>query len=231
VRDRLVADRIPAWKVEIVHEGVDVERITALPPGNLHATLFLPVHAPIVGAIGALVEQKGYHTLIDAAAMVVKEVSDVRFVIMGEGDLRPQLERQIRHLHLDRHVFLAGFRADVLALVKDIDVFAASSVHEGMCTSLMDAMAAGKPAVATAVGGLVEVVDDGKTGFLVPPRDAPALAARLVQLLKSPALQRRMGEAGLARVRRLFTVEKMVDKTARVYARVLAELAGAPHAV
>ena len=219
VRDRLVADRIPPSKIDIVHEGVDVERIVALPHGNLHAALFLPTHSPIVGTIGALVAQKDHHTLIEAAAIVVKQVSDVRFVILGEGELRPQLEKQIKHLHLERHVFLAGFRADVLELLKDVDVFALSSTHEGMCTSLLDAMAAEKPAVATAVGGVPEVVDDLETGFLVPPREPEALAARTVQLLKDQAIRRRMGRAGLDRVRRLFTVERMVEETAAVYAR------------
>ncbi len=221
VRDRLIADRIPAAKITIVHEGVDVERIVALPHGNLHAALFLPTHSPIVGAIGALVEQKAHHTLVDAAAQVVKQVADVRFVILGEGELRPPLEKQIKHLHLERHVFLAGFRADVLELLKDVDVFALSSTHEGMCTSLVDAMAAGKAAVATSVGGVPEVLADGETGFLVPPRDADALAACIVRLLKDQRLRERMGRAGLQRARELFTVERMVAETAAAYERLL----------
>ena len=224
VRDRLVADRIPSSKIEIVHEGVDVERIVALPHGSLHAALFLPTHSPVVGAIGALVAQKAHQTLIDAAAAVVKQVSDVRFVILGEGELRPQLEKQIKHLHLERHVFLAGFRADVFELLKDVDVFALSSTHEGMCTSLVDAMAAEKPAVATAVGGVPEVLADGETGFLVPPRDVEALATRIVQLLKDQDLRARMGRAGLARARSLFTVERMVEETATAYKRTVTAL-------
>jgi L-malate glycosyltransferase len=224
VRDRLVTDRIPAAKIEIVHEGVDVERIVSLPHGNLHAALFLPTHSPIVGTIGALVAQKAHHALIDAAAIVVKQVSDVRVVILGEGELRPSLEKQIKQHHLERHIFLAGFRADVLELLKDIDVFALSSTHEGMCTSLVDAMAAEKPAVATSVGGVPEVVADGETGYLVPPRDTEALAARIVQLLTDAALRRQMGSAGLQRARRLFTVERMVQETADAYHRVTARL-------
>jgi glycosyltransferase involved in cell wall biosynthesis len=204
----------------VVHEGVDVARIVALPHGNLHAARFLPTHSPVVGAIGALVAQKAHHTLIDAAALVVKQASDVRFVILGEGELRPQLEKQIKHLHLERHVFLAGFRPDVLELLKDVDVFALSSTHEGMCTSLVDAMAAEKAAVATAVGGVPEVLADGETGFLVPPRDVRALATRITHLLTDPELRDRMGRAALARARRLFTVERMVEETARAYARL-----------
>jgi glycosyltransferase involved in cell wall biosynthesis len=220
VRDRLVADGIPARKIEVVHEGVDVERGAAAPSGNVHAALFLPTHAPVVGTVGALVAQKNHHTLIDAAALVVRAVPDARFVILGDGELRPALEEQIRHKHLERHVFLAGFRADVPELMKDFDVFALSSIQEGLCTSLVDAMAAAKPAVATAVGGVPEVVADGETGFLVPPRDHPALAEKIVRLLTDEPLRRRMGEAGLARARRLFTVERMVEQTAAVYERL-----------
>ena len=217
VRDRLVADGIPSRKVEIVHEGVDVERAAAVPSGNVHAALFLPTRAPVVGNVGALVAQKNQHMLIDAAALVVRDVPDARFVILGEGELRSTLEDQIRQKHLERHVFLAGFRADVLELMKDFDVFALSSMQEGMCTSLVDAMAAAKPTVATSVGGVPEVVADGETGFLVAAKDHHALADRIVRLLKDEALRRRMGEAGLARARRLFTVERMVEATAAVY--------------
>jgi L-malate glycosyltransferase len=220
VRDRLVADGIPSRKIAVVHEGVDVERVVAMPSGNVHAALFLPTHAPVVGNVGALVAQKNQHTLIEAAALVVRDVPDVRFVILGEGELRPSLEEQIKHRHLERHVFLAGFRADVLELMKDFDVFALSSIQEGLCTSLVDAMAAGKPAVATAVGGVPEVVADGETGFLVASKDHHALAEKIVRLLKDERLRTQMGDAGLARARRLFTVERMVEETAAVYERL-----------
>jgi L-malate glycosyltransferase len=217
VRDRLKADGIPASKIRVVHEGVDVERVARLPHGNVHAALYLPHGSPIVGNIGALVAQKAQHHLVDAAAIVVKQIPDARFVILGEGELRPALEDQIKHKHLERHVFLGGFRADVLELMKDFDVFALSSIQEGMCTSLVDAMAAAKPAVAFAVGGVPEVLADGVTGFLVAPKDDGALAARIVDLLKDEPRRRAMGEAGLARARRLFTVERMVRETAEVY--------------
>jgi glycosyltransferase involved in cell wall biosynthesis len=107
----------------------------------------------------------------------------------------------------------------VLELLKDVDVFALSSTHEGMCTSLLDAMAAEKPAVATAVGGVPEVVDRHHNRLPVPPREPGALATRIVQLLKDPDLRRRMGRAGLDRARRLFTVERMVQETAAAYER------------
>jgi glycosyltransferase involved in cell wall biosynthesis len=222
VRDRLVADGIPRARTTVVHEGVDVERIVQMEPASVHAAFYLPTHAPIVGNIGALVAQKGQHDLIDAASIVVRAVPDVRFVICGDGELRQPLEEQIRRKHLERHVFLAGFRADALALLKGFDLFALSSLHEGMCTSLVDAMAAAKAAVATRVGGVPEVLVDGSTGYLVPPHDPEALAERIIALLKDETLRARMGEAALRRARDCFTVDRMVDGTIAVYERLLA---------
>jgi glycosyltransferase involved in cell wall biosynthesis len=222
VRERLIGDGIPRNKTTVVHEGVDVERIVHLHTANVHAAFFLPTHSPVVGNIGALVPQKGQQHLVDAAAIVVRAVPDARFVICGDGELRPALEEQIKRKHLERHVFLAGFRPDVLELLKDFDLFALSSLQEGLCTSLVDAMAASKAAVATRVGGVPEVVEDGETGFLVPARDSEAMADRIVALLKDKTRRTRMGEAGLARARKLFTVDRMVEGTIAAYKRVLA---------
>jgi L-malate glycosyltransferase len=217
IRDRLVQDGIPRRRIVIVNEGVDVDRIDRLHPANVHAAFYLPTHAPIVGNVAALVPHKGHQHLIEAAALVVRAVPDARFVIVGEGEMRQALERQIHHLHLERHVFLAGFRLDALELLKDFDLFAVSSITEGMCTPLVEAMAAAKAAVATGVGGVPEVVVDGTTGFLVPPRDRDAMAERLIRLLKDDTLRRRMGEAGRERARGRFTVDRMVAATAVVY--------------
>jgi glycosyltransferase involved in cell wall biosynthesis len=222
IRDRLLGDGIPRDSTTIVHEGVDVERIVRMPAANVHAEFFLPTQAPIVGNVAALVPHKGQQHLIDAAALVIRDVPDARFVIVGDGELRASLEQHIHRGHLERHVFLAGFRVDVLELTKGFDLFAMSSVSEGMCTALVDAMAASKAAVATHAGGIPDVLVDGQTGFLVPPRDHHAMAERIVQLLRDEPLRQRMGEAALARAREKFTVEKMVAGTAAVYARLIA---------
>ena len=140
---------------------------------------------------------------------------------LAKASCARQLEEQIKRKHLERHVFLAGFRPDVLELLKGVDLFALSSLQEGLCTSLVDAMAASKAAVATRVGGVPEVVADGETGLLVPPRDHEALAEGITALLKDDARRTRMGEAGLKRARKLFTVEHMVEGTIAAYERLL----------
>ena len=220
IRQIIVADGVPEERTVTVHEGIDLGRVEAAPRAKLHEDLWLPHEAPIVGNVAALVPHKGQKHLIEAAALVVRQVPDARFVIAGEGELRPALERQIKEHHLEKHILLAGFRPDVLSLHKAFDIFVMSSVTEGLGTSLLDAMACAKPIVATTAGGIPEVVVDGKTGILVAPRDHQAMADAIVRLLKDAPLRERLGTAGLARVREKFSAERMVEETLRVYGRV-----------
>jgi glycosyltransferase involved in cell wall biosynthesis len=220
IRQMLIADGVPAARAITVHEGIDLERLQSAPVVNLHEELWLPHHAPLVGNVAALVPHKGQKHLVDAASIVVRQVPDARFIIAGEGELRPSLERQIKDHHLEKHVFLTGFRPDVLSLHRAFDIFVMSSVTEGLGTSLLDAMAAGKPVVATRAGGIPEVVVDGETGILVQVRDAEQLAAAIAKLLQDERLRRRMGEAGLKRAQLRFSSERMVKDTLRVYQRV-----------
>ena len=179
-----------------------------------------------MGNIGALVAHKGQRYLVDAAPAVVRALPDTHFLIFGEGELRPTLTRQIKHLGLEHRVSLAGFRPDILALLKGLDLFVMSSITEGLGTSILDAMAASKAVVGTSAGGIPEAVEHGVTGLVVPPHNAGALADAILTLLKDEPLRRRMGEAGLARVRERFSVDRMIDETLAVYARV----AGRPRA-
>jgi L-malate glycosyltransferase len=220
IRAMVIADGVPAARVVTVHEGIDVGHVEAAPPADLHAELWLPHQAPIVGNVAALVPHKGQRHLIEAAALVVTRVPDARFVIAGEGELGPALERQIKDRQLEKHVFLTGFRPDVLSVHKAFDIFVMSSVTEGLGTSLLDAMACAKPVVATTAGGMPEIVKDGKTGLLVPPRDHEAMADAIVALLTDESARRAMGAAGQARVREHFSAERMVQDTLEIYRRV-----------
>jgi glycosyltransferase involved in cell wall biosynthesis len=220
VRDRLAADGLPRDRIVVIHDGVDVDRIARTPPANVHAEFFLPTHAPVVGSVGSLLPHKGHQHLVEAAALVVREVPDARFVVVGDGELREALERRIREHHLERHLMLAGFRTDVVELTRGFDLFAVSSIHEGMCIALVDAMAAGKASVCTRAGGMPEVMEDGRTGLLVEPRDHRAMADAVVRLLKDEPLRRRMGEAALARAREHFTVERMVREVDALYRKL-----------
>ena len=217
IRAMLIEDGIPRERTFTVHEGIDVDRVVSMPPADIRTEFWVAPHALVVGNIGALAPHKGQRYLIDAVPIILREFADARFVIIGEGELRPTLEHQIREHHLDKHVSLTGFRADVISLLKGFDLFVMSSVTEGLGTSLLDAMAAARPIVATTAGGIPEVVVDGETGLLVPPRDPHRMAEAVIGLLRNPAERERMGRAGLARVRERFSADRMVRETLAAY--------------
>ncbi|RPJ58390.1 MAG: glycosyltransferase, partial [Acidobacteria bacterium] len=172
----LLDDGVTETDVVTVHEGIDVARVQAIAPASVQSAFDL-LPGKVVGNIGALVPHKGQKYLIEAAPLVLQQAPDARFLVLGEGELRTALERRIAELGLREHVVLPGFRNDVLALLKAFDVFVMSSVTEGLGTSLLDAMASSRAIVATEAGGIPEVVVDGETGLLVPPRNHQARAA------------------------------------------------------
>ena len=233
IQSMLVNDGVPRERTAVVYEGIDVSHVAAAPPLNVHAEFWLPTHAPVIGNVAALVPHKGQRYLIDAAPLVIREIPDARFVIVGQGELESALQKQIRNHRLERKVLLAGFRPDVLSLHKGFDVFVMSSVTEGLGTSLLDAMASVRPVVATRTGGIPEVVEDGETGLLVPPRNPQALAHAIVRLLRDEPLRQRMAAAGLARVSAHFSADRMVQQTLDVYARLVdrRRAAGTAHLV
>jgi glycosyltransferase involved in cell wall biosynthesis len=218
----LVDDGIPADRIETVHDGVNVSLVDKEPAVDAHAAFGLPHGAPLVGNVAALVAHKGQRHLVGAAARVVRELPDTRFLIVGEGELREPLERQVRDLGLQRHVRLTGFRADALGLIKSFDLFAMSSVTEGLGSAVLEAMACSRAVVGTLAGGLPEAIADGETGRLVPPHDEAKLAGAIVELLRDEELRRRFGAAGRARVEREFSIDQLVRGTLGVYERRLA---------
>ena len=166
----------------------------------------------IVGNVARLAEQKGHRDLIAAAPTVLERHSDVRFVVVGEGELRSELEELARPLG-DRFEFL-GERVDVPDLLASFDVFAFPSLYEGLCLAVIEAQASGVPVVATPVGGIPENVVDGETGLLVPPRDSAALAAAISRLLEDPD---GFAERAQRRVLERYSKQRMVDRTLALY--------------
>jgi glycosyltransferase involved in cell wall biosynthesis len=184
---------------------------------------------PVVLAVSRLdPQQKGLVHLLGAAARVPNAI----VAIAGEGPERPALEARALSLGVGDRVRLLGFRRDVPALLAACDVVALPSLFEGLPLALLEGMAAGKPVVATAIGGTDEAVVDGVTGLLVPPRDAEALAAALRRVLGDPPLAQRLGDAGRARAVAEFSIERMIERVMGVYDAVLACDAerGRPHA-
>jgi glycosyltransferase involved in cell wall biosynthesis len=215
----LIDDGIAAARIVTVHDGVNVGLIDKQPVVDAHAAFWLPRGTPVVGNVAALAPHKGQKHLVGAMALLLRELPDTRLVIIGDGELREPLEKQVRDLGLERHILLAGFRSDVLGLMKSFDLFVMSSVTEGLGSAILEAMACSRAVVGTRAGGIPEVVVPGETGLLVPPHDEPALAAAMLALLRDPAGRAAMGAAGRARVVDQFSIEKMVLSTLAVYER------------
>ncbi len=220
IAEMLVGDGVPRARITVVHDGIDVDRVTHVAAADLHQEFWFPRGAPVLVNVGALVPHKGQKFLVEAMARVRRAVPDAQLVIFGEGELRAALEAQIRDLGLDKHIVLAGFRDDVLALTRSADLFVMSSVTEGLGSTLLDAMAMGLAVVGTRAGGIPEAVTDGVTGVLVPPGHSDALADAIVRLLGDVEARRLMGQAGRARVAAKFGVDRLVDGTLDVYRRV-----------
>ena len=217
----LEADNIAPDRIVVVHDGVNVSLVDKQPAVDAHAAFWLPKGAPIVGNVAALAAHKGQRHLVAAAAKVIREIPDTRFLIVGEGELKEPLERQIHELGLTRHVILAGFRADALGLMKSFDVFAMSSVTEGLGSAMLEAMAASRAVVGTRAGGIPEAIVHEVTGLLVPTHDDQALASAIVALLNDPDRRRLFGAAGRARVIDEFSVDRMVQRTVAAYKRAV----------
>ena len=177
------------------HDGVERVFPRAESVGALRRSLVNDGEV-LVGSLGRLDPQKGFEFLIQAAAIVVAEAPNVRFAIAGEGTLRKDLEGLINSLSLQNYFRLIGFRTDFADFLAALDIYAISSLWEGLPLALLEAMQLGKPAAATAVGGIPEVIQDHVNGLLVPARDSGKLAAAILELVRDPELGSRLGRAG-----------------------------------
>jgi glycosyltransferase involved in cell wall biosynthesis len=208
-------------RIEVVYNGVVLSN-SPLRGSGLRAELGIPNGAPLVGEVGRLCDVKGQRELIAALA----QVPDARAVLVGAdleqgGAFQASLERDAEQLGVRDRVVFAGRREDASALLGELDVVALPSWTEGLPLVVLEAMARRRPVVATPVGGTPEVVVDGETGLLVPPRDPDALAGALRRLLADAELRQRMGEAGYERVRERFSADAMTRRVLEIYDEVL----------
>jgi len=171
----------------------------------------------VVGMIARLTAAKDHMNLFDAFLRVREAHAVARLLLVGDGELRADLERAVHQRRLSHTVVFAGRRDDVADVLSALDVFVLSSATEGLAVTLLEAMAAGLPVVATRVGGNPEVVVDGDTGRLVPPRDPIALAAAIGEMLSDRARATRMGERGAERARGRFGIDAMVNGYLALY--------------
>jgi len=222
-REYVAEERLKPALVVTIRNGVDPEEFRIHEDrGSLRQRLGLPRRVPVVGTVARLAPQKGLNYLVQAAGLLPPPRRPF-FVVVGDGPLRAELERLVAATGVTQNFLFTGRRDDLPALLNAFDLFVLPSLYEGLGLALLEAMAAARPVVATAVGGIPEVVVDGETGILVPPRDAGALAAAIDRLLTDNELATRMGQAGRERVGKYFTVEKMARAVMALYREELVQ--------
>jgi len=212
-------------KVEVIYNAVDWSQLqTTSTRDQMRASLGIPSAAPVAGIIARLTEQKGHRHLFEALA-TVPALHGVHLLVVGDGDLRDTLRAHIEALGLSSRVQMLGARRDLGNVLAAMDVFVLPSLWEGLPLSLVLAMGAQVPVVATAVAGIPEVVDDGRTGLLVPPGDSAALGRALVRLFGDAGLRQQLARDARASVLPRFGVDGYVTAITRLYDRLLNECA------
>lgn len=213
---------LPTPPVETLHHGIDLDRVRATPaPDGIREGLSVDGDAFLVSTVANFKPHKGYEYLLEVVGHVVARRPSARFVFVGHGPLQDRMRAQAGRLGLAGAVVFAGFRDDALRVVRASDAYAMASVHEGLPLALLEAMALGRPPVATRVGGVTQVIEDGVSGFLVDPRDPNTEADRIVELMDSPALRERVGAAAAERASR-FDVRRAVGRIEQVYGELIA---------
>lgn len=211
-----------AAKLRVIHNGVDIRDFSGVLGGEALRREFGIDDDPVVGIVGNLLAWKGQDTFLHAAALVARRMPRVRFLIVGDGEYRGELERLRDGLDLCSRVFFTGHRTDIPHAMAALDVAVhCSNSPEPFARVVIEAMASGRPVIAMNEGGVPEIVEDGHSGVLVPPRDPERLASAIVDLLQDPEKRAAMGQAARRRVETRFSIESNVRRTVEEYADVL----------
>jgi glycosyltransferase involved in cell wall biosynthesis len=221
LRETMIAEGFPGGRVDVLHNGIDPgPSPTAVDRQARRRRFGLPEQGVVVGTIARLDPVKDLDTLIAAGALLRKTHPDLTLAIVGDGAERNNLEHAARRHGMADAIRFFGQRHDARALLSAFDVYVNSSISEGISLTILEAMAAGLAVVATRVGGTPEVVRDGETGLLVPPRSPAAIADAVKKLIDNPMWHRDLGAAGRRTVEERFTIDRMVDRYAEIYSRL-----------
>jgi len=201
---------LPPEKIHVVWKGVDARRFRLRASGSLREEFHIGEEDSLIGFVGRLDEQKGLLTLLEAMAILVDRHRKAKLVLAGDGNLRSAVQEFLRSRNLDRHAYLAGFRENIPEFLRGIDFLVMPSNWEGFGYAAVEAMAAGKAVIASHVSSLPEIVEDRKTGLLVPPRSPGMLAEAMFTLVDNPRLRSSMGKAGARKAERVFSLSTMI---------------------
>ena len=214
-------------KIIVIYNGIDLRRFNPNLNGNeIRDEFNIAAGIHFVGIVGQLIPWKGHHYFLEAAARVVQKIPQAKFLIVGKdivrgGEYKKELESLAERLGIREKVIFASFRRDIPRIMASLDLFVLTSEKEHFGRVLVEAMACAKPVIAANAGGVPEIVKDGETGILVPPKDPEAMAEAIVTLLRDKKKAQRMGQAGRKRAEKMFSIEENVRKTEKLYEKIL----------
>jgi len=220
-KDILRYDRFPPSKIMVLHNGVDTERFK---PGtnyrDIRRQFAISKDDVVIGFVGRLVINKGLNYLIEAVALLKKSFN-VKLLIVGDGSLMEELKKMAKNKGLEESVIFTGMRRDITDILSSIDIFVLSSIKEGFPNSLLEAMAMGKPIVATAIGGIPEIIQHGANGLLVQSADIEGLAAAIKTIIDNPLMAQRIGRAARDFIEKNYSIDATVRKWETLYRQIL----------
>ena len=214
---------ISANKIIVIENGVNIQRFSDQKAAGLAFRDEFQIRAdvPLIGIIGRLQPQKDHVNFLKAAVQIRQELPDARFLIVGDGPLRDDLESQAQTLGLGSAVIFCGIRHDIPAVLSALSVLVIASRWEGLPVTLLEGLAARRPVVSTSVGGVPNVVIDGESALLVPPENSDSLAKACLKILQNPALAQQLAEHGFECVKNQFSLDAMIGKTLKLYEELL----------
>jgi len=216
--------KIDSGKIDIIHYGIDLSLFNSrngFLDKSKRIELGIPDNKIVIGTVARLEVQKGHRYLIEAAPKIIDKFSDVVFVFAGDGTLRQELEEQVNELGLQEYFRFLGFRKDVKELLFAFDVFVLPSLFEGLPNVILEAMASGRPVVATAVDGTPEIIENNKNGLLVSSKSPNALSQAILSLLEKNGKAQKIGEMARLRVEEKFSFDMQFQKFEEIYNEVL----------
>ena len=218
----VLKEGVAVEKVRMVNNGIDLQRFRLdIKNDDLRRQLGIKISDFVVGGVGRLVPEKGYHYLIEAIKKLTLQYSSIKLLIIGDGPLESELRTQVKDLKLENNVKLLGLRNDIPVLLSSMDIFIMTSTNEGMPMALLEAMAMKKPVIATRVGAISKIISDGVNGLLIPPKNVDSTVAAVTYLLQNREKGSIFAEKGFESVKNEYSSKKMTQHYAEIYDEIL----------
>lgn len=220
-KDIVRYDAIPLSKIKVIFNGVDMNRFLNAHGAATRREFNIPLSAGLIGSVGRLTDQKGLTYLLEALSEVIRTHPETMLLLVGDGERKDELKAHVERLHIQENVIFAGWRGDIPEILNALDIFAFPSLWEGLPNALIEAMAAGKPIVATDIPPIRELIISQDNGILVAPNDSAAIAAAITSLLRDREYAATLGKTAQMRARALFSVDSTMNTYTALFQQVL----------